>query len=127
MCILEEVFKAPSWRGDHVAVEMWPSLESELWTLVTLSPLVHSNLRAQFCSELSATDASDAWEAEVSCETTRTFAQEHGIRYKNLYGLDYSSPSRLFGGSVVAYPRKKSYLEVKCSGEIPFGGVSCAV
>ena len=68
MSLLEEVFKAPTWAGDHVALEVWPALENELWTLALLSPLVHANLRASFCEEFSATDASDAWEAEVTTQ-----------------------------------------------------------
>ena len=76
MALLEEVFKAPAWMGDHVMFEIWPALAAELWSLVILAPLVQSNLRASFCTELAATDASDEWEAEVVTDLSEPLVEE---------------------------------------------------
>ncbi|CAE7208765.1 unnamed protein product [Symbiodinium microadriaticum] len=78
MSLLEEVFKVPCWLGEHKAFRIWPALEAELWTLVVIAPVVRFNLRSGFCSEVSATDASDAWEAEVSQNFPEKFVEELG-------------------------------------------------
>ena len=44
--------------------------------LVLVSPAVRFNLRAPLCSEVSATDASDDWEAEVSQTFPSRFVEE---------------------------------------------------
>ena len=43
MSLLEEVFKAPRWLGEHKAFKIWPALEAELWTLVLVAPAVRFN------------------------------------------------------------------------------------
>ena len=78
MSLLEEVFKAPRWLDEHKAFRIWPALEAELWMLVLISPVVRSNLRSSFCAEVSATDASDSWEAEVSQVFPVHFVEELG-------------------------------------------------
>ena len=76
MSLLEEVFKAPTWATEHTVLEIWPRLESELWTLVALAPLGQTSLRSEYSGELSATDASDVWEAEVSVHVGEQFSRE---------------------------------------------------
>ncbi|CAE7735292.1 unnamed protein product, partial [Symbiodinium necroappetens] len=83
MSLLEEVFKVPDWLDDHKAFRIWPALEAELWMLVLVSPAVRFNLRSSFCTEVSATDASDSWEAEVAQEFPEKFVEElsrHSLR-----------------------------------------------
>ena len=81
MSLLEEVFKAPRWLDEHKAFRIWPALEAELWMLVLISPVVRSNLRSSLsCAEVSATDASDSWEAEVSQVFPVHFVEELGRR-----------------------------------------------
>ncbi|CAE7238074.1 unnamed protein product [Symbiodinium sp. CCMP2456] len=76
MSLLEEVFKAPRWLDEHKAFRIWPALEAELWMLVLISPAVRANLRNGYCPEVSATDASDRWEAEVSQLFPEEFVEE---------------------------------------------------
>ena len=76
MSLLEEVFKAPKDIGEHVTFKMWPRLRAELWTLVIVAPVVRWNFRTRPCLEVSATDASDKWEAEVTTIVPEVFADE---------------------------------------------------
>ncbi|CAE6965207.1 unnamed protein product [Symbiodinium sp. CCMP2592] len=83
MSLLEEIFKAPRWLDEHKAFRIWPALEAELWMLVLVAPAVRFNLRSRYCEEVSATDASDSWEAEVSQIFPEAFVAElsrHSLR-----------------------------------------------
>ncbi|CAE7651862.1 unnamed protein product [Symbiodinium sp. CCMP2456] len=83
MSLLEEVFKAPRWLDEHKAFRIWPALEAELWMLVLVSPAVRFNLRSKYCCEVSATDSSGSWEAEVSQTFPEAFVAElsrHSLR-----------------------------------------------
>ena len=76
MSLLEEVFKAPRDIDEHVTFRFWPRLIAELWSLVVIAPVVRWNFRTSTCAEVSATDASDSWEAEVHTEVPDSFAEE---------------------------------------------------
>ncbi|CAE7186827.1 RMV1 [Symbiodinium microadriaticum] len=83
MSLLEEIFLAPSWMEDHCTFRIWPALEAELWCLVIATPMVRTNLRADYLNQISATDASDSFEAEVSTEVSAEFVEEvhrHSLR-----------------------------------------------
>ena len=76
MALLEEVFKAPADLGEHVIFRLWPRLRAELWSLIVIAPVVRWNFRTRCCTEVSATDASDSWEAEVATHVSEEFADE---------------------------------------------------
>ena len=76
MALLEEVFRAPRDIGEHVTFRFWPRLVAELWSLVVIAPIVRWNFRTRTCAEVSATDASDEWEAEVVTEVPKEMADE---------------------------------------------------
>lgn len=76
MCLIFELFREIQ---DHDYDEVFQLAEetiAEIWTLVMLSPLMVTDLKARVLPELVLVDASDDWMAEVSSPLPEVFASE---------------------------------------------------
>ena len=76
MCLLEEIFQHIQAHDYDEIFELSPSLVSELFSLVTRSPLFCTDLRASIETEFSLVDASGEWKAEVVTSLPEELAKE---------------------------------------------------
>ena len=76
MCLLFELFREVQEHTYEEVFQLAEASVAELWTLVVLSPLMVTDLKATVRSELVLVDASDDWMAEVSAPLPKVFASE---------------------------------------------------
>ena len=121
MSLLEEVFKTPAWIREHAVFALWPSLMSELWCLVILSPLVATNLRAQFSEDFVATDASDLWKLKCLLGSRALWLKSsEGVVCRSRCGPGCS----IFGVNLALYRWRRSSREEKWFLATLLAGVS---
>ena len=76
LCLLEHIYFAQQGRDQDAIIALSPCAISELWCLVSLSPLAVTDLSARSHRELFMSDASEEFTASVKSELTWSFAKE---------------------------------------------------
>ncbi|CAE7221564.1 unnamed protein product [Symbiodinium sp. CCMP2592] len=113
LCLLDQVYVLQKGRERHELVRVPPSLRAELFKLCVLAPLLATDLRAQSCGLVVASDASSSLGAVVTARVSPDLVREL-LRHTPTKGLwnKLLSP-------VNALLREHQQLEVEC--ELPGG------
>ena len=76
LCLLDKVCDAMKGRDQNCVISIGPELRQELVLCAGLLPFTVVELRADYCENIFAVDASNWGEAVTACPTSRAFAKE---------------------------------------------------
>jgi hypothetical protein len=80
LCLMDIIFEPLSIEEKSLVLQLSDEFISELWSLILIGPLSGVNLRAQYASYVTATDASSDWLAAVRAPLEASLVEEFSRR-----------------------------------------------
>ena len=80
LCLMDIIFEPLSIEEKSLVLQLSDEFISELWSLILVGPLSGVNLRAQYASYVTATDASLDWLAAVRAPLEASLVEEFSRR-----------------------------------------------